>query len=112
MQYYGIFFVKNNGKTLELFIKCFNIADRWEAILDLMVVICRPKGEKYDFKEQAHKQRKNFFRKLNMDILIIVAFFLLQLNDTLKDNLLIYSLQQQVKQAEAEKLQKVMDGLY
>ena len=27
MQYYGIFFVKNNGKTLELFIKCFNIAD-------------------------------------------------------------------------------------
>ncbi|MEK0336947.1 MAG: hypothetical protein QQN41_05875, partial [Nitrosopumilus sp.] len=86
--------------------------DRWEAILDLMVVICRPKDEKYDFKEQAHKQRKNFFRKLNMDVLINVAFFLLRLNDTLRDNLLIYSLQQQVQQAEAEKLQKAMDGLY
>jgi len=87
------------------------LQDRWEAILDLMVVICRPKGEKYNYTEQAHKQRKNFFRKLNMDVLINVAFFLLRLNDTLKDNLLIYSLQQQVKQAEAEKLQNLMDGL-
>ena len=88
------------------------LQDRWEAILDLMVVICRPKGEKYDFNEITHKQRKNFFRKLNMDVLINIAFFLLRLNDTLKDNLLIYSLQQQLQLEEAKKLQKIMVGLY
>lgn len=85
--------------------------DKWYSMLDVMVVLCRPKGEKYSFDQQNHDIRKKMFKGLNMDTIINVAFFLLRQNDILRDNLLIFSLQGQVDQKKQLQLQKLMDGL-
>jgi hypothetical protein len=87
-------------------------ADRWEAVLDVMIVICRPKGEKYNYDKKRHEMRKNLFKKhLKTDVLINVAFFLLNLNSILRDNLLIYSLKMELSQKKAEGLGRSTDGL-
>ncbi len=85
---------------------------RWEAMLDVMVVLCRPKGEKYNYEKAKHNIRRKMFRTLTMDIVINVAFFLHRLNDILKNNLLIYSLQTHLEEKELQRLEKLTVGLY
>jgi hypothetical protein len=82
----------------------------WSSMLDVMVVLCRPKDEKYSYEKKNHEIRKKIFKKLTMDNVINVAFFLLNLNITLSHNLLIYSLQEWVAQKEVKQLQTIMDG--
>ncbi|MHC4316404.1 MAG: hypothetical protein ACYSW3_28510 [Planctomycetota bacterium] len=84
---------------------------QWLAMLDVMVVLCRPKGEVYEYIEQRHNVRKKQFRKLKMDIVANVSFFLLKLNSILKTNLLIYGLGQELSAKEQRKYQKTMDGI-
>jgi len=77
----------------------------------VMVVLCRPSGEVYEYNENKHNQRKNWFRALKMDIVANVSFFLLKLNSTLQNNLLIYGFQAELERREVEKFQKTMDGI-
>ena len=86
------------------------VGGNWDAMLDVVVVLCRPKGEVYSYNENQHKMRKKQFKKLTMDKIINIAFFLLRQNDILKSNLLIYSLSEQVEQKQLEKLVTFMDG--
>lgn len=85
---------------------------KWDSMLDVMVVLCRPKGEKYNYEKTKHNIRKKMFQGLTMDIIINVAFFLLKQNDILRNNLLIYSLLDQVQEKELQKLERSMAGLY
>jgi hypothetical protein len=55
--------------------------------------------------------RKKQFRKLKMDIVANVSFFLLKLNSILKSNLLIYGLKQELSAKEEKKYQKIMAGI-
>jgi hypothetical protein len=66
---------------------------RWKSIADVIAVICRPKGEEYNF-EVTHENRSKLFLNLPMDIVINVAFFLLMQNVTSTDTIAIYSLLQ------------------
>jgi len=84
---------------------------QWLAMLDVMVVLCRPSGEVYEYNENKHNQRKNWFRALKMDIVANVSFFLLKLNSTLQNNLLIYGFQVALQQKEAKKSLEIMDGI-
>jgi len=84
----------------------------WVAMLDVMAVICRPKGEVYNYTEANHIARKNTFKNVTMDNILNVSFFLLKLNSILKDNLLIYSLQRyKDKQNERQPLVKNTVGI-
>ena len=66
----------------------------WKCIADVIAVICRPKGEKYNF-EANHSVRSRLFHGLTMDIVINVAFFLLRQNVIFMDNIVICSLLQE-----------------
>lgn len=81
----------------------------WLAMLDVMVVLCRPKGEVYEYQKVKHEQRKRLFKKVTMNHVINLAFFLLRLNETLKHNLLIYTLTQE-KLQKAAKLTRIGTG--
>lgn len=83
----------------------------WLALLDVMAVICRPKGEVYSYKKDHHEMRKNIFKNVTMDVVLNVSFFLFRLNETLNHNLLIYSLLRKVQQNEVKTLIKGTDGL-
>ena len=93
-----------------------NVADlengSWVAMQDIMVVLCRPKDEPYSYEEKKHKVRKKMFKKLTMDKIIQVAFFLHRRNQELNHNLLIYSLLDQVEEKQQRQLEKLTDGLY
>jgi hypothetical protein len=84
-------------------------AGNYAAILDVMAVLCRPKGEEYD--EKRNGERKRLFSSLSLDIAVNVGFFLIRLSDILKSNILIYSLEQQKAGQEVEKLGRSMVGI-
>lgn len=83
----------------------------WLSMLDVMVVLCRPEGEKYSYDKNRHELRKKLFKKLSMDNVINTAFFLLRLNEELQNNLLIYSLLQEVAQRQEKQLAKLTGGI-
>jgi hypothetical protein len=60
------------------------------AILDNMAILCRPKGEQYDDKN--NEKRKKIFFNVGLDVGLNVCFFLTKLNVSLNQTLLIYSL--------------------
>lgn len=107
------------GATVVEFAEAAQFQDRmqdlddgqWLAMLDVMVVLCRPSGEVYEYNEKRHNQRKNWFRALKMDVVANVSFFLLKLNSTLQNNLLIYGLTMELERQEARKFPEAMDGI-
>jgi len=82
----------------------------WLSMLDVMVVLCRPKGEPYEYVESKHEARKKLFKGVTMDNVINTAFFLLRLSGTLNLNLLIYTMEAEVIQKELKLLENDMDG--
>ena len=70
----------------------------WLAMQDVMVVLCRPVGEVYEYDKIKHEARKELFKQVTMNHVINLAFFLLRLNKTLKHNLLIYTLAAELEQ--------------
>ena len=84
---------------------------QWKAMIDVLVVLCRPKGESYDGDNaMLIKQRKELFKQLPMTDVINVAFFLHRLNDSLKANLAIYTAQEELALSQAKLLAKTTDG--
>ena len=83
----------------------------WLSMLDVMVVLCRPEGEKYSYDKNTHNLRKKLFKKLSMDKVINTAFFLLRLNVELKNNLLIYSMLQEIAVKQEKQLKKLTVGI-
>ena len=83
----------------------------WLSMLDVMVVLCRPEGEKYSYDKNTHNLRKKLFKGLSMDKVINTAFFLLRLNKELKNNLLIYSMLQAIAPKQEKQLKKLMVGI-
>lgn len=83
---------------------------KWLALLDIMAVICRPKGEVYNYEKGHHEMRKNIFKNLTMDIVLNVSFFLFRLNEALNQDLMIYSLIMFSKRNKQEPYQKSMGG--
>lgn len=83
----------------------------WLSMLDVMVVLCRPKGEPYEYVESKHEARKRLFRGVTMDNVINTAFFLLRLSGTLNLNLLIYTMEAELIQKELKVLESDTDGL-
>ena len=73
-------------------VKEYNSGNHY-AMLDLMAILCRPKGEEYD--EHKNPERKRIFGALSLDVGLNVCFFLNRLNITLGQILLIYSLMAQ-----------------
>ena len=73
----------------------------YRAMADVMVVLCRPKGEPYKYSKIRHSNRKKLFLETTMHNVINTAFFLLRLNETLKNNLLIYTLDAERQNLEA-----------
>lgn len=82
----------------------------WRSMLDVMTVICRPKGETYNDNEAHRNKRKEIFKKLPMYDVINVAFFLLRLNKTLNDNLAIYTAMAEVQVQRQKLLASGTDG--
>ena len=83
----------------------------WLSMLDVMVVLCRPEGEKYSYDKNRHELRKKLFKGLSMDKVINSAFFLLRQNVELQNNLLIYSMLQEIAQKQEKQLKKLMVGI-
>ena len=83
----------------------------WLSMLDVMVVLCRPEGEKYSYDKNRHELRKKLFKGLSMDKVINSAFFLLRLNVELQNNLLIYSMLQEIAQKQEKQLKRLMVGI-
>ena len=83
----------------------------WLAMLDVMVVLCRPKGEIYDYQKGKHERRKKVFKHVTMNHVINTAFFLLRLNRILKHNLLIYTMGQELERKAHGRLATDTDGL-
>lgn len=83
----------------------------WLSMLDVMVVLCRPEGEKYSYDKNRHNLRKKLFKGLSMDKVINTAFFLLRLNKELKHNLLIYSMLQEIAPKQEKQLKRLMVGI-
>lgn len=83
---------------------------KWLALLDIMAVICRPKGEVYNYEKGHHEMRKNIFKNLTMDKVLNVSFFLFRLNEALNQDLMIYSLIMFSKRNKQEPYQKSMVG--
>lgn len=76
----------------------------WKSMLDVMVVLCRPSGEAYEWNEKRHEMRKKMFKnKVYMNTVLQVAFFLHRQNKQLKTDLLIYSMFQLLKQQKEQK---------
>lgn len=69
----------------------------YSAMADVMCVLCRPKDEKYSYSEIKHNRRRNLFLSTTMDNVINTAFFLLRLSDILRDNFLIYTLEEELQ---------------
>jgi len=84
---------------------------KWLALLDIMAVLCRPKGEVYNYDKEHHEMRKNIFKNVTMDIVLNVSFFLFRLNEALNQDLTIYSLIMLSKRNKPEPYQKNMVGL-
>ena len=82
----------------------------FRAMADVMVVLCKPKGEVYSYNEMKHNRRKKLFLSTTMDNVINTAFFLLKLNETLKSNLLIYTLEKEKQAMTLESFNLVMGG--
>lgn len=82
----------------------------WGAMLDVMTVICRPKGETYNDDETFRNKRKELFKDLPMSDVINVAFFLHRLNETLSNNLVIYTMQQELQASKRKSLTSVTGG--
>ena len=83
----------------------------WLSMLDVMVVLCRPEGEKYSYDKNRHELRKKLFKGLSMDKVINSAFFLLRLNEELKHNLLIYSMLQEIAVKQEKQLKRLTVGI-
>ena len=83
-------------------------AGNYIAILDVMAVLCRPRGEKYDSKKLP--KRKKLFSSLTLDVAVNVGFFLIRLNVGLNQTLTIYSLMKYTAAQEVAQLEKIMDG--
>ena len=85
---------------------------KWKAMLDIMAVLCRPKGEDYSYEESKFELRKQLFRNnLYMDSMINVGFFLQRLNRIFKTNLAIYMLGEELSRKERKILEIDMDGV-
>ena len=84
---------------------------KWGAMLDVMTVLCRPKGETYNDNEAFRNKRKELFKDLPMSDVINVAFFLHRLNETLSNNLVIYTMQQELQASKRKNLTSVTGGL-
>jgi hypothetical protein len=82
----------------------------WRSMEDVMVVLCRPEGEAYEYSEVRHNRRKRLFRKTTMDNVINTAFFLLRLNKKLNIDLLIYTMEVELETKRAETLARSTDG--
>ena len=82
----------------------------WGAMLDVMTVLCRPKGETYNDNEAFRNKRKELFKDLPMSDIINVAFFLLRLSETLRTNLAIYTTQQEVQALQPKSSITATDG--
>jgi len=82
----------------------------YKAMADVMCVLCRPKGEKYSYSEIKHKRRRKVFLSTTMNNVINTAFFLLKLNETLKHNLMIYTMEVEKSKLEVKTLNKDMVG--
>ena len=83
----------------------------WLSMLDVMVVLCRPEGEKYSYDKNRHELRKKLFKGLSMDKVINSAFFLLRQNVELQNNLLIYSMLQEIAQKQEKQLKRHTVGI-
>jgi hypothetical protein len=83
----------------------------YKAMVDVMCVLCRPKGEKYSYSKLRHNIRTKAFLSTTMDNVINTAFFLLRLNDILRNNLLIYTLMGEKEKLEAKSLKTHTDGI-
>jgi hypothetical protein len=86
-------------------------AGNWRSMLDVMTVLCRPKGELYNDDKLFRATRKNLFKALPMTDVVNVAFFLLKLNEQLKVNLVIYTAQQELARMQHRNLATATDGL-
>jgi len=84
---------------------------KWLALLDVMAVLCRPKGELYNYEKSHHEMRKNIFKNVTMDIVLNVSFFLFRLNEALNYDLMIYSLLTLHKRNNPEQYQKNTGGV-
>lgn len=84
---------------------------KWLALLDIMAVLCRPKGEVYNYEKGHHEMRKNIFKNVTMDIVLNVSFFLFRLNEALNYDLMIYSLLILRRRNKQEPYQKNTDGV-
>ena len=84
---------------------------KWLALLDIMAVLCRPKGEVYNYEKGHHEMRKNIFKNVTMDIVLNVSFFLFRLNEALNKDLMIYSLLMLHRRNSQKQYQKNMDGV-
>lgn len=82
----------------------------WLAVLDVMTVLCRPKGEKYNDNEAFREARKELFKELSMSHVINVAFFLQRLNSSLSQTLAIYTVSEEVKAQKQSILMSGTDG--
>ena len=82
----------------------------WGAMLDVMTVLCRPKGETYNDNEAFRNKRKELFKDLPMSDVINVAFFLLRLSETLRTSLAIYTAQQEVQALQPKSLMPATGG--
>ena len=85
-------------------------AGNWRSMLDVMTVLCRPKGELYNSDKLFTATRKNLFRTLPMTDVINVAFFLLKLNEQLKITLAIYTTQQELSRMQPKSSVIATDG--
>ena len=83
----------------------------WLAVLDVMTVLCRPKGEKYNDNEAFREARKELFKELPMSDVINVAFFLQRLNSSLSQTLAIYTVREEIKAQRQSILMSGTDGL-
>jgi hypothetical protein len=83
---------------------------KWQVIPQIMAVICHRKGERYNSNRL--ESRAKFFNSVTMDIVFNVSFFLLKLNNTLKENTLIYSLTKYLstQRKQQQRLHKILDG--
>lgn len=88
-------------------LKDFN-GGSYMALLDIMCIICRPKGEQYD--EKNTPKRKRIFANTSLDVALNVGFFLRRLNIGLSQILIIYSLMERQAKAEEAQLIKLLGG--
>ncbi len=84
------------GSTLNEFLCAAEYEERikllgkgdWEAVLGIMAVIIRPKGEKFD--EELIEERSELFRKQKLSLALKAGFFLLKQSKKCADDLSFY----------------------